>query len=44
MEEKKQRPPVNFGAVKRIAKLILKKYSNKFSCICKRIIIYSSTY
>ena len=41
MEDKKQRPPVNFGAVKRIAKLILKKYSKRLILVIICIIISS---
>ena len=41
MDEKRQKPPVNFGAFKRIAKMILKKYSKRLILVIICIIISS---
>ena len=41
MDEKRQKPPVNFGAIKRIGKIILKNYSKRLFLVIICIIISS---
>ena len=41
MDEKRQKPPVNFGAIKRIGKMILKNYSKRLFLVIICIIISS---